>query len=239
MTYTKIKAGEYEVTLNNGVEAVVSKISRTEWHLTILGKVVAKGGTRAKAVESAPAETTESTELKEITINAEDELTLDTLLDEDELPSIHPECIKRINPNAVEFWLDNCMSKSLQTQLKIIVKECPSFFGEIMEYCVKDTKPYYRFLAEKTSDLSDLEDELIAHIMARFETEELIVNDKLLSESVKGAGRDALTNGDAMPYYAASGLLMAVTRSRNAAYYAIQAGVHENDIINHSLNLLY
>lgn len=229
MTYTKIKAGEYKVTIGD-VEAVVYKVSKTEWHLTIGGKVVSKGRTRSKAVEAVSYETTESTILEE--------LTLDTLLDMDELPNIHSECIKRINPNAVEFWLDNCMSKSLQAQLSIIITECPSLYGEIMEYCLEDVTPYYRFLAEKTSDLSSLEDELIAHIFARFETEELITNDKTLSEAVRAAGRAALTNDDTMLYYAASGFLMAATRSKNAAYYAVQAGVKEEDIINQSLSLL-
>lgn len=231
-TYTKVKAGEYKVTVN-GVEAVVLKISKTKWNFLVGDKVVTKGKTREKAVESAANMKSDTAE------NAKDELTLDTLLDVDELPNIHSECIKRINPNAVEFWLDNCMSKSLQAQLSIIITECPSLYGEIMEYCLEDVKPYYRFLAEKTSDLSSLEDELIAHIFARFETEELITNDKILSEAVRAAGRAALTDDDTMPYYAASGFLMAVTRSKNAAYYAVQAGVKEEDIINQSLSLLY
>lgn len=232
-TYTKVKEGEYKVTVN-GVEAVVLKISKTEWHFLVGDKVVTKGKTREKAVESAAKMKAEST-----AANAVEELTLDTLLDVDELPNIHSECIKRINPNAVEFWLDNCMSKSLQAQLSIIITECPSLYGEIMEYCLEDVTPYYRFLAEKTSDLSSLEDELIAHIFARFETEEFITNDKTLSEAVRASGQAALTDDDTMPYYAASGFLMAATRSKNAAYYAVQAGVKEEDIINQSLSLLY
>ena len=96
-TYTKIKKGEYKVTVNN-IETVVLKIGKTEWHVLIDSKVVTKGKTRAKAVEAAANMKAEPIELIELMpADTEDELTLDTLdtlLDEDELPNIHPECIK-------------------------------------------------------------------------------------------------------------------------------------------------
>lgn len=166
-----------------------------------------------------------------------DDLVLDTLLEDIDIDTqIKPECIERINPDAVEFWIDNCMSKSLQGQLDTIITDCPALFGEIVEYCIEDTTQYYRYLATRLADLSCLSDSIVSHIMARFETEK-ITHDNSLSLAVYEIGQNA--KEDISKYYAANALYMAVTRSTNASYYAMQAGIDKDDIINNVLSMLY
>lgn len=166
-----------------------------------------------------------------------DNLVLDTLLEDiDSGTQIKPECIERINPDAVEFWIDNCMSKSLQGQLDTIITDYPALFGEIVEYCIEDTTQYYRYLATRLADLSCLSDSIVSHIMSRFETEK-ITHDNCLSSAVSEIGQNA--KEDMSKYYAANALYMAVTRSTNASYYAMQAGIKKADIINNVLSMLY
>lgn len=166
-----------------------------------------------------------------------DNLVLDTLLEDiNSGTQIKPECIERINPDAVEFWIDNCMSKSLQGQLDTIITDYPALFGEIVEYCIEDTTQYYRYLATRLADLSCLSDSIVSHIMSRFETEK-ITHDNCLSSAVSEIGQNA--KEDMSKYYAANALYMAVTRSTNASYYAMQAGIKKADIINNVLSMLY
>lgn len=175
----------------------------------------------------------------------EDELTLDTLLEDDTddeptciEPCIKPECIEIIKPDAVEFWIDNCMSKSLQQQLSTIIIDQPSLFGEIVEYCLEDATPYYRYLATRCANLSSLDDAVISHIIARFETEDIINHDTQTIQAVCDAFSESVNTGDTKGYYATNALYMCVVRSTNASFYAIQAGINPEDIIQYVLNML-
>jgi hypothetical protein len=230
--YNKIEAGKYTFLINNTLYTV-QKISKRKWYLILDDRVINEGTTRGQAAGYTPNNKISSVQSS---VSAPSEQP-----EQPEQPEgIHPECIQHIKPEAMPYWIQNCISLSTLQQLSIIIDDNPSLFGEIVEYCIGDIDQYYRYLINIiripesiTTPIQCIHAATAATLILLYGTD----NNYLLN-TVRQAAQDALSTKDTEVYDSLYALYMAGTRSTNAAYYAIKAGVPQDDIINKVIELM-